>query len=358
VWVCWLAIGVFQLIFSADVLSSKQALLEILFLAGFILPVLIVRNEASEIPVGSKFRKPWLIYTGCVAFAAMLPFMNYFTTRFNAGYLDFALQSGFLVLAFYSAWFFRKPAAIDFLAPALVLLVAAVTGRRELLLLVMLTIFVALSVKMPPLKMFGWGLVGAAIFLLVLAPSIVIYRTAVSPDYSWRNIQFSDYKEVVKRMPQRVAQSKRTTAIILEKTDSTGFRGTKLFLKEQRQLLIPRFLQPDKPVFRPGALIYEAFFNKENPRRYAYPASLAGEAWWNFGEAALIVVPLIAFLWSLSVLVWSSRLPTWLGAPLAVAALNTETHLTFLFTTQLRYAVVAAGFSLILFSWKRWKNRV
>jgi hypothetical protein len=164
--------------------------------------------------------------------------------------------------------------------------------------------------------------------------------------------------DLVKRMPQRVAQSKRTTAIILEKTDSTGFRGTKLFLKEQRQLLIPRFLKPDKPFFRPGASVYESFFNKDNPRKYAYPASLAGEAWWNFGEAALIVVPVVAFLWSLAVLVWSSQLPIWLGTPLAVAALNTETHLTFLFTTQLRYAVVAACFSLVLFGLKRWKNRV
>jgi hypothetical protein len=348
----WAIINVFQLITAQFfALEPGMLLLEMLFLAGFSTPLILWKQrEDSNRPVSNRIRY------GFVAAAVLVLVLghsriSYHAIQFGAGFSDFLI----LLLLVASAWmagrFPSKPSWPDYSAVAVLFVAAGISGRREWMLLAVIATGVSAWDFFRQRK--AVLISGAVVFVFLASPAVVAVRTAQSPEYTWRDVSSADFFKKAMEMPRRISQSKITSATIYRSTDRTGHPGIKTFLAEQATVLVPRFMNPEKPSFRPGERIYTTFINPDNPRRYSYPASVAGEAWWYFGRVAFLTVPLIGFIWSFLVLFWAERLPAVAGIPLAVVALNTETHLFFLLSTQVRFVVIASVVYVTVILWRK-----
>lgn len=335
IWIFWVVVNLIQIIIAQVQFPDHSGLLlEILFVTGISAPIFIFRMKETNFPAMTERR----FLSGFVAFILLINFngVRYSSIQFGAGYLDVVVLFLLVWSSFSTGFWFEKNSWIDHIISLITLVMVLLTGRREWLFFQISAFLCGFLFSEGKQRIGGVALLVLAFFLM--APVAVVIRTAAEGKYA---VSFSDYSKNIFKLPVRFSQSKITGNIVMTKADSVGFTGVKQFVSTQTGMLLPRFLNPEKLEFRPGQVIYETFISSSNPRRYSYPCSPAAEWFWITGNQAFVIVPVWAAAWSFLVYFMSSRLPFGLRESYQLLALNTEVHLLFWLTAQIRWIVLA-----------------
>jgi hypothetical protein len=194
------------------------------------------------------------------------------------------------------------------------------------------------------------------LFVFVIAPSTVIFRTALTdPDYNQDPVaqlahEYSNYPEHVQDVFHRMGSEGLLLAHEIDRKRHFKTNPNLIaFGKDLGNALLPSGLRKGSKQLRPGESIYQHYFDSD--AAISFPSGIIGDSIHYFGIYAFLLLPIFGIALGLFAKLMGQTmvgLHSYAGLLFLYQYVFWDTHLIFMLTSWTRGLVIIGGWLLLL----------